>query len=603
MMKTTDKIQERMKDINMGDVKLLDKYEKNAFEIEVKYLKSLDSDRLLSGFCTIGGVESTAERYGGWESSAIQGHTLGHYLVAVSQAYAVSKDEELKRISDHIVSVLGKCQNKESGYLAAIPENHYVKLEKGDTSGTWVPWYTMHKVMSGLISAYELTENNQALEIAKRLGDWAYSLTSNWTKEIQETVLGIEYGGMNDCLYRLYSHTKSEKHLLAAHSFDEISLFDKLHDGIDVLCGKHANTTIPKILGALRRYTVIGDDDYYLNVAENFWDIVVEHHTYITGGNSEWEHFGKADILDEKRTNCNCETCNTYNMLKLTRELFKITGKVKYADYYENTFINAILSSQNPKSAMTMYFQPMATGYFKVYSSQTENFWCCTGSGMESFSKLGDSIYFKGDNSLYVLRYTSSKLSLKEKGIEVTQEVSFPNVTLKISGKTTLDIFLRVPDWCDTTPEVKINGESVETAVDKGFIRLSGKWNDGDIIECKLNLKIKVYGLPDSSNTVAFKYGPWVLSADLGDEQMKTDLTGVNVTVPLLSSSVDDVIIVEKGSAESWLNNINENFTFDLKQMKFYLKGTNRDLVFSPHYKQHEKRYGIYFRLKDRLSD
>jgi DUF1680 family protein len=194
---------------------------------------------------------------------------------------------------------------------------------------------------------------------------------------------------MNDALYELYKHTGNANHLSAANSFDEMTLFEPLYKGEDILNGKHANTTIPKIIGALNRYSVTGEE-YYLQVAANFWEIVTENHTYITGGNSEWEHFGESKILDAERTNCNCETCNTYNMLKLSRELFRVTGDTKYADYYENAFINAILSSQNPETGMTTYFQPMATGFFKVYSSPTEHFWCCTGSGMENFSKLAE---------------------------------------------------------------------------------------------------------------------------------------------------------------------------------------------------------------------
>ena len=597
---SAEPLKNTLKDVPMTDVELLDSYERNAFELEVRYLKKLDADKLLKGFCDIGGVENSSALYGGWENSAIQGHTLGHYLTAVSQAYAVSGDAELKSIADHIVTVLADCQNPETGYLAAIPEDHYSRIEQGNTSGTWVPWYTMHKIMSGLISAYELTQNNKALEVASRLGDWVYSRTSRWDEAVQRTVLNVEYGGMNDCLYELYKHTRKETHLSAAHSFDEMTLFDPLYKGEDVLNGKHANTTIPKIIGALKRYTVLGGEEkYYLRVAESFWDMVINNHTYITGGNSEWEHFGEPGILDAERTNCNCETCNTYNMLKLTRELFKITGNRKYADYYENAFINAILSSQNPETGMTTYFQPMATGFFKVYSSETEHFWCCTGSGMENFSKLNDSIYYKDENSIYVIRYTSSELTWREKGITVTQKESLPKVTFTVKGSAQADIVLRVPDWCSEIPSVKINNTAYDVKASDGFIRLSGEWQDGDIIEYTLPMGIEVYDLQDNENAVAFKYGPWVLSANLGKENLQTSTTGVNVTVPLFDSSVNDVITVASGTIEDWLKNINENLVRQEESLSFTLRGTDRELTFSPHYKQHENRYGIYFKLAD----
>ncbi len=582
----------------MKNVTLLDVYEQNAFNLEKKYLKSLDPNKLLKGFCEIAGIDSNAEKYGGWETSAIQGHTLGHYLTAVAQSFASSGDEEFKKITDYMVSVLAKCQG-ENGYLAAIPESHYSQLEKGDTKGTWVPWYSLHKILAGLISVYEFTKNEQALFVASKLGDWVYSHTSNWDEEIQKTVLNIEYGGMNDALYDLYKFTKSEKHLSAAHSFDELTLFEPLYNGNDILNGKHANTTIPKIKGALNRYLVTGED-YYLQVAKNFWDIVINNHTYITGGNSEWEHFGESQILDAERTNCNCETCNTYNMLKLTRDLFKITGDTKYADYYENTFINAILSSQNPKTGMTTYFQPMATGYFKVYSTPYDHFWCCTGSGMENFSKLADSIYFHNDESLYVNRFASSKILWKEKGLEIIQAANLPSVKFTINGVANAQIVLRIPNWTHN-PTVKINGIKIDYKAKNNLIILENDWHN-DVIEYTLPMQITVHPLPDNENAVAFKYGPFVLSANMGNNEMNTTTTGVNVTIPESNLNISDTLIILNDSVENWLKNINENLVKDENSMDFTLKGTNQKLIFSPHYKQHANRYGIYFHLKEKGS-
>ncbi len=592
-----DPLGEPLEEFLMQNVTLLDKYEQNAFQKEVEYLKSLEPDRLMRGFGDISGRKINAEKYGGWETSAIQGHTLGHYLTAVSQAYATSKDEELKKITDYMISVLKGCQLK-NGYLHAIPESHYDKIESGNTSGTWVPWYSMHKILAGVVDVYALTGNKDALKIASKLGDWVYSRTSKWTPEMQQTVLNVEYGGMNDCLYNLYKHTKSEKHLSAAHSFDEMSLFEPLYNGKDVLNGKHANTTIPKIVGAINRYTVTGEE-YYLQVAANFWQIVVDNHTYITGGNSEWEHFGEPKVLDAERTSCNCETCNTYNMLKLTRALFKATGDVKYSDYYENTFINAIMSSQNPQTGMTTYFQPMATGFFKVYSSPFDHFWCCTGSGMENFSKLGDSIYFHNENSIFVNRYTSSKVVWEEKGLTITQNTDLPVVTFTVNGSADAEIVLRVPDWCKDKPTVKINGEKYSSREKNGFITLNREWKDGDVIEYQMSMSITVHPLPDNENAVAFKYGPWVLSADMGTNNMNTGTTGVDVTVPMWDTSLSDILIVEKGTVNKWLRNIDENLVRIGESLEFKLNGTNQELIFSPHYKQHTSRYGIYFRLAD----
>lgn len=586
-----------LEEFAMKNVTLLDSYEQNAFEKEVEYLKSLDANRLMRGFGDISGRKINAEKYGGWENSAIQGHTLGHYLTAVSQAFAASGDKELKKITDYMISVLDGCQLK-NGYLHAIPESHFDRIENGNTSGTWVPWYSMHKILAGLIDVYTFTGNKDALHIASQLGDWVYSHTSKWTEETQKTVLNVEYGGMNDCLYNLYKYTMNENHLSAAHSFDEMTLFEPLYKGEDILNGKHANTTIPKIIGALNRYTVTGEE-YYLQVAANFWEMVVKNHTYITGGNSEWEHFGEPKVLDAERTNCNCETCNTYNMLKLSRELFKITGDKKYSDYYENTFINAILSSQNPETGMTTYFQPMATGFFKVYSSPTDHFWCCTGSGMENFSKLGDSIYFYGADSIFVNRYTSSIVTWEEKGLKITQNADLPKVTFTVNGSAEAKIVLKVPDWCEEKPTVKINGDKKFVFEKDGFIILDREWNDGDTIEYEMDMQVVVHTLPDNENTVAFKYGPWVLSADMGQRDMNTSTTGVNVTIPLWDASTSDILIIEKGTVKKWLCNLQENLVRMGDTLNFELKGTNQNLIFSPHYKQHTSRYGIYFTLAD----
>ena len=346
-------------------------------------------------------------------------------------------------------------------------------------------------------------------------------------------------------MYDLYAVTGKDSHAAAAHYFDEDALFEKvMQGGRDVLNNRHANTTIPKFIGALKRYTVLDgktvngqrvDASAYLRYAEAFWDMVTAHHTYITGGNSEWEHFGKDDILDAERTNCNCETCNSYNMLKLSRELFKITHDSKYMDFYENTYYNSILSSQNPETGMTTYFQPMATGYFKVYSTRWDKFWCCTGSGMESFTKLGDTIYMHDDDSLYVNFYQSSILNWEEKGVTITQESTVPDdvsVKFTVKGSAPLDLRFRIPDWIDGTMNVAVNGSKYNYKNVNGYADVSGNFSDGDVIELTVPSKVRAYPLPDSPDVYGFRFGPLVLSAELGKDDMKTDSTGMWVTIP-----------------------------------------------------------------------
>lgn len=491
----------------------------------------------------------------------------------------------------------------------------------------------MHKILAGLVDAYKLTGNEKALETASKLGDWVYNRVKDYDtivlddngKTLQQQVLNIEYGGMNDALYELYKLTDKAEHAKAAHMFDEISLFDELYNGNDVLAGKHANTTIPKILGALNRYRTyeeVGDQllkdspddghdmEYYLTVAENFWDMVVNDHSYVTGGNSENEHFREPHTEDAYRNNVNCETCNTYNMLKLSRELYKITGDRKYADYYETTFLNAIVSSQNPETGMTMYFQPMASGYFKVYSDPYENFWCCTGSGMESLTKLNDSIYYRKDDTVIVDQYISSVLTDEENGVKITQESALPNGTTAKFTVTSLDegnevaLALRIPDWIAGEPVIKVNGTEADYVQSAGYVTIPGL-GDSDTVEITLPMEMQAYGLADNAAAVAFKYGPVVLSAGLGEINIdknteNTESHGMGVRKPIRMEELNEYIVIDPnyGTRDEWLAAINDNIEKTDGKLEFRLKNTDRDdLVFTPHYSKYNEYYGIYWYL------
>ncbi|MGM9937205.1 MAG: beta-L-arabinofuranosidase domain-containing protein, partial [Candidatus Ornithomonoglobus sp.] len=482
-------------DYSMSDVLMTNEYLINANKKMVMYLKKFDVDTSVSGFRRTAGLSSTSSTYGGWETSLIAGHGIGHFVSALAQGYkystASAADNELLTLSDEMIDALYEAQAHEDktvngqtlkkGYLFATTnawsggkvvsgEGQFDNVENNLTNiitQAWVPWYTMHKILAGLVDTYKFTGNEKALTMASELGDWVYNRVSKYDSAMQARVLNIEYGGMNDVLYELYKITGDEKHAKAAHMFDEITLFDEIYNNNDVLANKHANTTIPKIMGALNRYIteentdltpeMLGDShdkEYYLQVAENFFDMVVDGHTYVTGGTGQDEHFRAANANNAYRDNVNNETCAAYNMLKIARELYKITGDKKYSDYYENTFLNSIVSSQNPETGMTMYFQPMATGYFKVYSTEFNDFWCCTASGMENFTKLTDSIYYKGDGRIVVNQYISSVLTDSDNNIKLTQNSALPNgdtavfTVEPISGASqSADITLRIPEW------------------------------------------------------------------------------------------------------------------------------------------------------------
>ena len=470
--------------------------------------------------------------------------------------------------------------------------------------------------------------HEKALIVGVRLGDWAFNRKLTWNDEKIRNILSIEYGGMNDVMYDLYLQAGVGVHMEVAHVFDQIELFEEVYrakPGDNVLNNRHANTTIPKFMGALKRYTITGEEQY-LEYAKAFWDLVANDHTYITGGNSEWEHFGEDDILDAERTNCNCETCNAYNMLKMTKLLFEITGDVKYADWYENTFLNSIMSSQNPKTGMTTYFQPMASGYFKVYSEPFNRFWCCTGSGMENFTKLGESFYFAKDKLLVVNQYISSRLDWKKQHLTIVQTTNIPKgntSTIRFENQFKGTLCLRIPGGIAEKESILLNGEEVTYTiygggtnsddVRGGYAVLQGIFYAGDEITITFPMRVQAFALPDGKNTYAFKYGPVVLSALLGTKDMESTVTGVDVLIPqnrvfekqYLPSESETVTILE-GTVEEFMENINSHMERidgpEDEDIRFRLTGTDANLTFVTHYKQHEQRYGLYFRFVDAES-
>ncbi len=666
---------------DLDKVEILDDYYNQAAKKDVDFLNTFDPDRLLYNFRLTAGYtaddissqfdfdgdgKGATKSYSGWEDSQIAGHTLGHYLSAVAQAVANGYGDEVgadqKTISDrlnYLVESLADCQEKYgTGYIfgdkkTVSKTNMEIQFDimEGKASGdTWVPWYTMHKILNGLVATYEYTGNTQALDVAEKLGEWVYQRTSTWTDQIKSRVLGKEYGGMNDCLFELYKCAKAAgysdyDHFAAAgKKFDEDSLFeavmksDKINGSAkNVINGKHANCTIPKFIGALNHYLALngepGEDDAekYLEYAEAFFDYVTTHHTYITGGNSECEFFGADDILDRERSNANNETCNTHNMLKFSRMLFLLTGDKKYADYYDTTFTNAIMASINEETGMTTYFQPMATGLWKVYCNpdvEKNYFWCCTGTGLENFTKLGDGFYYtSGTDKLIVNQYVSSEVTWAEGNIKLKQETKIPEtdsakftVSL-LNGKTSakLDLRFRVPDWISGSAKITVNGTVVNVTESNGYVSVNREWKNNDVIEMTIPMTIRAYTLPDNPGVVyGFKYGPVVLAAQLGtDDKMTTHQIGVQCDVAdykivngqemklsgnyggtsNLATLTTETLAVEGTSVSDYIENITEYLVKDDNALSFTLNGTDYDgtLNFVPYYRIHEQRYGVYW--------
>lgn len=593
----------------LGSIVADDVYSRNAVKKEFEYLEKFDSERVLAGFRINAGIKTTAEPYGGWENMLIGGHAVGHYLSALSQAtvYATAPDDEKEALKAKLEGILDGLAEAQfpNGFLWGAkpldlkkPELQFDNVEEGKTDlfkEAWVPWYTMHKILAGLLSAYEVAGSEKALSIAVKLGDWVCSRTGSWDEKTHKTVLSTEYGGMNDVMYELYRCTGEEKYAEAAHAFDEEDFFDDILSGREnLLTGRHANTHIPKIIGALRRYQIMGDKTdctRYLNVAKVFWDNVIAHHTYHTGGNSEWEHFREDDTLDAHRTDANCETCNVYNMLKLTKELFKITGDKKYADYLETAYINHILASQNPDTGMTTYFQAMKTGLFKVFSSPWDDFWCCTGSGMENFTKLGECFAFHSGKTVTILSYLP--FTLKADGVElmIDRDVVRDGKTfLRIRSGEKLKIRLRVPDWCSTSDmEILLNDFPAGAIFRGGFAELEMPLSKGDKLEIRIRCSLKALSLSDNKDVLAFKYGHFLLAACLGNEDMQTYRGGVSVA--FAKNSCSDGVLYLGATADEVKRDPGK-----------YLKRTG-DIVyeaaglrFIPYYLIKD-RYGIYWTI------
>ena len=668
----------QLSDFAVSDVQLTQEWLLEDLDLEIDYLLSLDADKMLVDYYHLAGITTTSngtavssiEPYEAgsqtsavnWEDTNFRGNAAGHMLSGLAYAWANTVNDpdrqdvhrQIEEKLDYMIQNMRLCQEAYgNGYLGAFEEANFTRLANGMTTGVdgqsiLVPWWTMDAILSGLITTYQQLSTVDAdhataaaaKEMAQWLGEWCYETMDGFTQAQRDKTLTIEYGGMNNALYNLYHISEgyeNRDHFIAgAHYFDEKSLFDQLYQGIDCLSGRHANTTIPKIIGAMNRYMTLngntaytddfsnaaaGDMSYYLIVAENFWDIVVNHHSYITGGNSWQEHFHDADILDAYRDGYTNETCNVYNMLKLTRMLFEITGNQKYANFYDNTYTNSILSAQNHNTGMSTYWQAMGTGYFKVYCEPTEDFWCCTCTSMESFTKLNDSIYYHNDNSLYAVLLYGSDVTWAEKNLVLSQtdsasvdpeEIYTASFTVnKLDGAQAFgdfDLRIRVPDWSAGDPVVKLNGEKIaDYGTSGGFLILNRDWNDGDTITVEYPMTLVGYDLPDASDTMGLKYGPWVLSADLGEVGLDVSALptwGYAVHYATSTGTERQIISMttDGQTPQEFIADIANHYTVTLdEEGMVHVTLTETDaatLDFTPHYaKDDSQRYGIYFTI------
>ena len=604
--------------VPLDSVRLLDGPFADAVKANQKYLLALEPDRLLAPFFREAGLEAKARPYGNWESSGLDGHTGGHYLSALATMIAAGADTpegELKRRLNYMVSELGRCQPAVGdGYIGGVPGSR--ELWPAIASGRvevinrkWVPWYNLHKTYAGLRDAYWLTGNRQAREILVRCGDWCEKVTSGLSDDLMQRMLGQEHGGMNEVLADIYVITGDQKYLRLAQRFNHKAVLDPLKRREDRLTGLHANTQIPKVVGLARIATLTGDQAADSG-ARYFWENVTGTRSLAFGGNSVSEHFNHpkdfSGMLEHRE---GPETCNTYNMLQLTKQLFVSRPQAAYADYYERALYNHILASINTERPGFVYFTPIRPQHYRVYSQPDKCFWCCVGTGIENPGRYGEFIYAQATNGLYVNLFIASEITVTNLGLTLRQETVFPDesrtkLTLKLKQPAEFTLYVRHPSWVAAGAFlVKVNGQSVSVAsTPSSYVELRRQWRDGDKVEVELPMQTTVERLPDGSDWVAILRGPIVLASPAGTN----DLTGLFAndsrmghvaTGPLVPMDRVPVLLASAGDLPRHIKPDAAAGPMRFRLAEVVEPSVSDGLPLIPFFRLHNARYQMYWQL------
>jgi len=519
------KVPWKAKPFSMTEVRLLPSFWKDTMERNRSFLYALPNERLAHNFRVTAGIPSDADPLGGWEAPEceLRGHYVGHYLSSCALMHAGTGDEFIAQKATELVTMLAACQAKD-GYLGAYPTTFYDRLRNHQQ--VWAPFYTYHKIMAGLIDMYQHTGNQQALGMAERMAGWADVYARSFADDDWQRVLLVEQGGMNEASFNLYAITGKTKYRDLAYRFEHHKIFDPLAAGDDKLDGNHANTNIPKVIGAARGHELTGDERY-ARISANFYRFVTDHHAYCTGGTSNGEMWHAPDAIASELGPSAEECCCSYNMMKLTRHLFGREPNARLFDYYERLLVNVRYGTQD-RNGMLMYYVPLQPGMYKTFGTIFDSFWCCTGTGSEEYSKLNDSIYFHDDDSVYVNLFIPSTLDWRERGLKLRQATKFPyddriTFTIESAPGSATALNIRVPYWATKGVAVRINGESQAlTATPSTYITLARNWKTGDAIEVDMPLTLHIATTPDDKQVQAAMYGPLVLAARLGTEGLNT---------------------------------------------------------------------------------
>lgn len=604
--------QQRLKTFKMQDVVLLPGMFKDAEQTDLKYILALDADRLLAPYQREAGLPQKANSYTNWENTGLDGHIGGHYLSALAMMYGGTGDKQALARLNYMITELKKCQDKNrDGYIGGVPGSKalWTEIMKGNVEAQnkkWVPLYNIHKVYAGLRDAYLYGGSETAKEMLIKFSDWFVKLSKSLSSQKMQEMLRTEHGGINEVLADVYALTGNKEYLDAAYSFSHKAILEPLTQRQDKLDNLHANTQIPKVIG-FKRIADLGSDSVYNKAARFFWETVVSNRTVAIGGNSVREHFNPANNFSSMITSVEGpETCNTYNMLKLTKLLYQSEGLVKYLDYYERALYNHILSTELPGKGGFVYFTPMRPGHYRVYSQPQTSMWCCVGSGMENHAKYNELIYAHDDNNLYVNLFIPSRVNWKEKGVTITQQTFFPESeksTLLINSvkPSAFSIKVRYPSWvAKGALKVSVNGKLVKTQGEpSSYVSLNCVWKKGDKIEVTLPMHTTTEQLPDGSNYVAVLHGPIVLAAKTDSTNMKglfaDDSRMGHIAsgkqyplqnMPLFLSNDSDIaghVIPVHG----------KSFTYKTTNLIYPAQYESLELV--PFYKVQESRYVVYW--------
>ncbi|WP_290079972.1 beta-L-arabinofuranosidase [Bacteroides acidifaciens] len=610
----------------LQDVKLLNSPFLQAQQTDLHYILSMNPDRLLAPFLREAGLTSKAPSYTNWENTGLDGHIGGHYLSALSMMYAATGDTAVYNRLNYMLNELHRAQQAVgTGFIGGTPNSLQLwkdikagNIRAGgfDLNGKWVPLYNIHKTYAGLRDAYLYAGSDLARQMLVDFTDWMIDITSDLSDEQIQDMLRSEHGGLNETFADVAEITGDKKYLELARRFSHKFILDPLIKEEDKLTGMHANTQIPKVIGYKRIAELSQDDKNWNHAAEwdhaarFFWNTVVNHRSVCIGGNSVREHFHPSDNFTSMLNDVQGpETCNTYNMLRLTKMLYQDSPETNFADYYERALYNHILASQEPEKGGFVYFTPMRPGHYRVYSQPETSMWCCVGSGLENHTKYGEFIYAHQKDTLYVNLFIPSQLTWKEKGVTLTQETRFPDdgkVTLRIdkAPKKGITLKIRQPQWTGHSKEynVKINGKNEASIVEENsnYLTLHRKWKKGDVITFNLPMKVSLEQIPDKKDYYAFLYGPIVLAASTGtghlDGLYADDSRGGHIAhgkqIPL--QEVPMLI----GNPESIRNSLHKK---DDNQLIFTFDGNvypaqNKTLELIPFFRLHNARYAIYFR-------